>query len=584
MAEPSHKKPAGSGGVAARLEVLFNALVPGLHAGALLCGLLFFLNPQLPFESTPILLGLVVYSGLGVLLSSVLVLPFTWGDAGRSRRWLPWIVTLVLGGAAAIAWGQALRHGFLLPPGINRRLLKAAIWLSLGAVLGLYLALASGVRRRLPGKRSGILMILLAAGSIYVVFERREAFESSPGPTPRASVVEGVQRPQLCLVGLDSATLDVLLPLAEQGRLPFFSRLLQEGSVARLSSLRTTAPAPLWTTVATGKYPFRHGVAGSWRFAEGLLAPATSLRLLPLGSVVDPWALLAKPRPADGRDRRVLALWQTLARLGVTTGVLGWPLTAPPSQEPGWLLSDQFFEAGAKPADGYPEELSEQARLFETAVSDLDPSVVMHFGENPPNVVLGGLAQDLWRHDLAQLMLDREPATEALFAVLPGLASVSSEFYGGYRANRLEGLQDDAAGDAAQLIEAYYGHLDVVLAQLWQRLPEPRLMVVVSPRGIEGARGWRGLWHQLIRRPSLRGYYEPGADGVLMMMGEGIAPARQVRDAELVDVAPTVLYALGLPVARDLDGSVLNDFFEAGFMVRHPLTFVPSYETLSGQD
>jgi len=581
---PAHRTEegdAGSPSVAERLEIILNALVPGLLAGALLTGVLFFLNPQLPFEPVPALLGIGVYGGLAGLLSSLAVLPFTWRSRQRSRRWLPWLVTLVLGGVAMIAWGHAVRHGFLLPPGINQRLLKAAIWLSLGAVVGLYLALASRLRQRTPGRRSGILMLLLATVSIYVVFERRDSFKPSTEPSPRASVVAGVQRPHLCLVGLDSATLDALLPLAEQGRLPFFSRLLQEGSFARMNSQRPALAAPLWTTLATGKFPYQHGVAGPRRYADGLLAGDTSLRLLPLGSRFDPWALTAGSRRSNRLDRKVLALWQTLARLGVATGVLGWPLSSPPSKEIDWLLSERFFAAGASLGDAHPEELGEQARLFQIALSDLDPTVLSRFGEHPPRVVLESLAQDLWRRDLAQLILDREPSPGALLTLLPGLEAVSRQLYGGYQASRLDGLQDAAAEDAAQMIDTYYAHLDEILAQLWERTPAPRLMVVLSPRGIQGAGGWRGLWHQLLRRPAQRGYDHKAPDGVLMMMGEGITTGRQTGRAELVDVVPTILYALGFPVARDLDGSVLNDFFKTDFLVRQPLTFVPSYETLS---
>ena len=53
--------------------------------------------------------------------------------------------------------------------------------------------------------------------------------------------------------------------------------------------------------------------------------------------------------------------------------------------------------------------------------------------------------------------------------------------------------------------------------------------------------------------------------------------------AALVDVMPTLLYAMGLPIARDLDGKVLTGAFENAFLARRPLTFVPSYDTLASQ-
>ncbi len=46
---------------------------------------------------------------------------------------------------------------------------------------------------------------------------------------------------------------------------------------------------------------------------------------------------------------------------------------------------------------------------------------------------------------------------------------------------------------------------------------------------------------------------------------------------------PTVLYGLHFPIAGDLDGRVLTAAFEASFLARNPLTFVPSYETLAAR-
>jgi hypothetical protein len=40
------------------------------------------------------------------------------------------------------------------------------------------------------------------------------------------------------------------------------------------------------------------------------------------------------------------------------------------------------------------------------------------------------------------------------------------------------------------------------------------------------------------------------------------------------------MYALHLPVARDLDGEVLTPAFDKSFLERYPLTFLNTYETL----
>jgi len=43
--------------------------------------------------------------------------------------------------------------------------------------------------------------------------------------------------------------------------------------------------------------------------------------------------------------------------------------------------------------------------------------------------------------------------------------------------------------------------------------------------------------------------------------------------ANIVDLAPTILYAMGLPVPRRMDGRVLEGLFEPDYLQAHPITF-----------
>ena len=47
--------------------------------------------------------------------------------------------------------------------------------------------------------------------------------------------------------------------------------------------------------------------------------------------------------------------------------------------------------------------------------------------------------------------------------------------------------------------------------------------------------------------------------------------------ASLVDLAPTILYFLGLPVGRDMDGFARIDLFKPAFTSDKPVTYIPSY-------
>ena len=584
--EAGSPSPAAAGGQetsASRglVRDLFSSALPGALAGTQVAGLIFFLNPHLSFDLLSVASGVAFYSSLLGGLSLLLTLPFACNRRYRVVRWLPLSLTVVLTAAGLSAWIHASYFAFYLPPGINRRLLKAAIWLSLASVICFYTVLIHRMRHRPYGRRSRALFGLMALASIYVVMERREAFRPALAQVLRPAIFQASQRPRLYVVGIESATLDAILPLEEQGRLPFFSRILHEGSHARLSSLRPGRRSALWTTLATGKYPYKHGIVGQEAFDAPFLPHQGSLTLLPLGIAFERWGIWSAGSPVDARALRTRPIWEILSRLGVPTAAVGWPVTSPPSETIDAVLTDRFFEAGAAAGSAYPIELAERARLFRTDIGEIDPTVVSSFGVDTPDDVLKALARDLWRQDLSLFLLTQDPRIEALFVVLPGLAEISSQYFGGYSAVQFKGLQDPRSEHAAQLLSAYYTQLDDFLAQLWDHGNDPRLLVVVSSHGVDGPQGWREVKRVLLREPAIEGFLDQGSDGVMMFLGEGILNDAMLRPAELVDLVPTLLYGLGFPIARDLDGAVLTSAFETGFLARQPLTFLPSYEALA---
>ena len=525
--------------------------------------------------------GTLLYGALLGGVSLALHLPFLLRRRATAR-FLPWSLASVLLAAGLLAGGQASHYAYYLPSGINTRLLKAGTWLALLGVIVLYTALAHGVTRRRYGRRSrwGIATATLA--SLVVMVERREAYQPRLEPTPIGSVVEGQRRVRLLVVGIEAATLDVVLPLAEQGGLPFLGEALTRGAYARLRSLTPTRAAPLWTTLATGKLPFRHGVRTDRLYAAPLLGPQAELRLLPAGIGFSRWGLLGgAERPLPARERRALALWEVLGRLDVPSGVVGWPGAVAAAPGVPFAVGEGFF--AGRPEECWPPELG--TPLLGTAPgapgdSTLDPAVLAGFGDRPARALVRALEQDLWREAAMQHLLEKRPATRALFLRLPGLAQASRRWFGGYAAARLEGAPGGRPEAAAARLELYYRHLDDLLARLWRSAAgEARLLAVVSPHGV--AAPGPGSRARSFGRLPLGGVLTGESDGLLLLVGDGVRPGTFVPDAAVEDVVPTLLYALGLPVGRDMAGRALTGAFEPAFLATHPLGFLPSYERLT---
>lgn len=561
-----------------RFDVLASGSLPGALLGVHLAGLIFFLNPGLPFRPAPVLRGALLYGLLLGLISLAFHLPFTWRHPRRARRALPWGITVALTVAAVLDGAHASHFAYFLPAGINDRLIRTGMWLGLGALISFYTALLHTLHRRPYGIRSRTGYGVIAVLSIFAMVERREAFQPRPVAPPRPAAVEIGERARVWVVGVDTATLDAILPLADQGRLPFLSTVIRDGAYGRLESLSPPRREAMWTTLVTGKYPHKHGVTGSHTYRSSFLVPGAELRLLPKGIGFRNWGMLDL---AEHRltvyDRKALTLWEVLARLGVPSGVVGWPASSPASSEPVFALSERFFVPAPGILEARPPEIAERARLFRLAAGEVDATDRARFGPDPTAPLLEALAGDLWRESLITFLSAQHPDLEATFLTLPGLASVSRRDFGGYHAVQFSGAQGEEERRAWERVAGYYAQIDGFLNTFWEREPDPKLLVVVSPYGMDpGTSGWG----RTTPKTGLEGTSADSPDGVLLFYGPGIRAGELLTGARLVDLTPTLLYALGFPVSRDLDGKVLTAAFSKDFLAEHPLTFYPSYEAL----
>src|SRR5439155_25851396 len=83
---------------------------------------------------------------------------------------------------------------------------------------------------------------------------------------PITNIAAVRSRARVTMLLVDGASLDFIAPAAASGRVPNFGRLLEQGAVMHLATLRPTQPAPVWTAVATGKLPYRTSVYSTARY------------------------------------------------------------------------------------------------------------------------------------------------------------------------------------------------------------------------------------------------------------------------------------------------------------------------------
>ena len=134
-----------------------------------------------------------------------------------------------------------------------------------------------------------------------------------------------------CLIlALDGATLDVVRPLAAQGRLPHLARIAAEGAARPLASTLPPVTFPAWSSFLTGLEPGRHGIFDFTQKRPG------RYRL----------------RFVNARDRVGASLFARVSAAGGHVLVLGMPACFPPEPVSGLLVSgfDAPVSSGTDPA------------------------------------------------------------------------------------------------------------------------------------------------------------------------------------------------------------------------------------------
>jgi predicted AlkP superfamily phosphohydrolase/phosphomutase len=80
-------------------------------------------------------------------------------------------------------------------------------------------------------------------------------------------------------------------------------------------------------------------------------------------------------------------------------------------------------------------------------------------------------------------------------------------------------------------------------------------------------RGKELAWAERMSRPS--GIHRP--EGIVLCAGKGINKGKKIKDARLMDLHPTILYSLGISVSAEVEGTVIEDIFEPGFLTKNPI-------------
>ena len=355
------------------------------------------------------------------------------------------------------------------------------------------------------------------------------ALLASCGGTPPARVV---------VLGFDGLDPAAVAELTARGALPHFARLRREGAAGTVHGDWPFLSPALWTTAATGRRLEDHGIA---HFAAA--DARTGARI-----------------PVTSRMRRVPALWNIAGAAGRRVAVVGWWATWPAEHVNGVVVSDRLayhfmFPPAAPGGAALPAGVvSPAARAAEYAAFARGGAGASRFGDPESHLAWSRAAAETYCDAALHAWTQDRPDLLLLYVDLPDTAS---HLYGH--------LFGDAplAGDLARQraahggeVEAAYRQVDAILGAFLAARDERTAIVVLSDHGFRLGE----LPDDPRRAGAVR---EAGASahrerGILFMHGHGVRAGAAAGDADLLDVAPTVLALLGLPASREMPGRVLE--------------------------
>jgi predicted AlkP superfamily phosphohydrolase/phosphomutase len=383
--------------------------------------------------------------------------------------------------------------------------------------------------------------------------------------------------PRLVVLGLDAGTWELLDPWMEKGLLPNLAKLKAGGTHGKLRSTEVSSSPVIWTSIATGKIPEKTGITWFVRFPDGV----------------------GKPVPVNRLQLKTSTLWDMFSMRRIDVAVLGWYVTWPAKEVNGRLMSD-VAHFGRTSGSAFPEQFGWDVKPIpqKDAIAAMPRFMDYHYdpakavrkeGEAPTldylvyDRFLRAWSRDRFYLNAAHKTLSDGPLPEAFFLYLRGTDDVQHGFWkfmqpeafvprNGPDGKPLAGtgvVPPEQVAALGKVIERYWQWTDEEVGKVLAHYKNPPLVIVCSDHGAGPAVGAESV--DVPEYLHLSGAHR--IDGIVIANGPGIKKGATVEGATIYDIAPTILYALGLPTGKDMDGRVLTDIFE------HPRETIETVET-----
>lgn len=380
---------------------------------------------------------------------------------------------------------------------------------------------------------------------------------------------------KVLLVGWDAADWKVIMPLIDEGKMPNLARFLEEGICGNLATLQPVLSPMLWTSIATGKRAYKHGIHG---FSE-------------------PDPVTGGIRPVTNLSRKTKAIWNILNQNDFKTVTIGWWPSNPAEElSRGVMVSNDYQRALGSDPDKWPMRPGTvHPKKLEQALAGIRVHPA-HLREEEIRAFLPGL-DGMSREDLDKA--EKDPRVQSLLKIVADCTTIHAaamllthapadfmavyydaiDHFGHafmkYHPPRRKHIDEWDFKIFNFCLEAGYRYHDQMFGELLGSAGDDTTVILMSDHG----------FHPDHLRPSSIPHEPAGPAvehrqfGIFAAKGPGIRRDERIYGANLLDICPTLLHLFGLPVGEDMDGKVLLDIYEDE---PAPIERIPSWDEVPG--
>ena len=342
------------------------------------------------------------------------------------------------------------------------------------------------------------------------------------------------------MIGLDGAAWHLLDPLMERGLMPHLAELREKGAAGHLASTIPTYTPPAWTSAATGVNPGRHGVYG---FIEGH-AQSEHQELMHSGKIKAP------------------TIWEVANAQGARVGVYNLPLTYPPRELDGWMVSGMLTPGYGEQQRGFASWNREGGgHALETKILDWAPDYVLDLHANyetdwrDGSLALRGIRSVEQRERVLRGLLETDPV-DIVFSVLETPDRLQHVYYRYMDPNDTM-YSTDQARKIRPIVEECFVAMDRIVGLLAEYAGADGGVFVCSDHGFTAwevsvhTNALLEQWGYLKLKPSARAM-QTSAARALIPLAKRVLPRQVAREAKgrtfgAIDWSKTRAFASPIP-------------------------------------